>query len=75
MRTVDNDKTIVRIEDKQSDYVICELYFDNTVTVENDGLGLTVNVDYSWANYFINELSKAELSAVKAIIAIFEKED
>lgn len=73
MRTVDNDKTIVRIEDKKSDYVICELYFDNTITVENDGL--TVYVDYSYANYFINELSEAELSAVKAIIAMFEKEN
>ena len=73
MRTVDNNKTIVRIEDKKSDYVICELYFDNTITVEKGGLA--VYVDYSWANYFINELSEAELSAVKSIIAIFEKEN
>ena len=68
--------TLMILPDGKLDNKI-SLTFSNHTSVENCGKydQLTFNIEYEWADYNESKLSSAELSAVKAIIAVFASED
>ena len=66
-------ETILTVKDEKSNADLVEIHFNNDININShngyDSLGLFVS--YDWANYDENDLSQAELSAVKAIIKMF----
>jgi hypothetical protein len=54
-----------------------ELHFSSHAGVENCARydQIQFKIEYEWADYDESKLSPAELSAVKAIIAVFQNED
>ena len=66
-------ETVLTVKDEKSNADLVELHFTNDIGI-NSHLGydsLDMFVSYNWANYDENDLSQAELSAVKAIIKMF----
>ena len=66
-------ETILTVKDEKSNDDLVEIHFTNNININShngyDCLGLFVS--YDWSNYEENDLSQAELSAVKAIIKMF----
>lgn len=66
-------ETILTVKDEKYNADLVELHFTNDICI-NSHLGydsLDLFVSYNWAHYDENELSQAELSAVKSIIKMF----
>lgn len=66
-------ETILTVKDETSNADLAEIHFTNDININShngyDSLGL--NLSYDWSSYDENDLSQAELSAVKAIIKMF----
>ena len=67
-------ETILTVKDEKSKADLVAIHFTNDISI-NSHKGydsLELHISYDWAHYDENDLSSAEMSAIKAIIKMFK---